>query len=183
MIDNIIEKASVIPTLTDLDERELLAELASNVPPNTVILEIGGLYGGVTAVLALSAPHAAVYTIDNFSWHPEGFPKTSKQLLETNMHDLGIYNVTVIEGKSQDVVKKWTTPISLLWIDGGHDFKTVYSDLFHFSVYADVIALHDYGNPAWRDIRQAIDRFTFGQDVWYLDKVVGMVAVLRKKAK
>src|SRR5688572_975402 len=110
-----IEKASVIPTLTEIDERELLSSLAKEAPPFSVILEIGALYGGVTAVLALSAPSCAVYTIDNFSWHPEGFPKTSPELLKENMKSLGIRNVTVIEGQSQEIAKQWNTRLSLLW--------------------------------------------------------------------
>src|SRR5688500_12751101 len=176
-----VEKASVVPTLTEINERELLSELAKEDPPLSVVLEIGGLYGGVTAVLALSAPSCSIYTIDNFSWHPEGFPKTSKKLLETNMKELGVQNVTVIEGRSQENVKQWTARISLLWIDGGHDIKSVYHDLFNFGKYADVIALHDYDNPAWKDIRQAVERFLSNDNNWYLDQVVGMVAVLRKK--
>lgn len=181
MYHDIVEKASVIPTLTEINERELLAELAAEVPPENIILEIGALYGGVTAVLALANPKANIYTVDNFSWHPEGFPKTSRLLLETNLFEIDIKNVTVIEGTSKEAAKKWTQKIYLLWIDGGHNFKTVYFDLFHFSQFAEVIALHDYDNPAWKDIRQAVETFLSGNEIWGLDRVVGTVAVLRKR--
>lgn len=181
MHHDIIQKASAIPTLTEINERELLAELAAEVPPTNYILEIGALYGGVTAVLALAAPSAYIYTIDNFSWHPEGFPKTSRLLLETNLFGLDIKNVTVIDSTSKQASKIWQTKVYLLWIDGGHDFKTVYFDLFHFSQFAEVIALHDYDNPAWKDIRQAVETFLSGNEIWYLDQVVGTVAVLRKR--
>jgi precorrin-6B methylase 2 len=178
-----VEKASSIPTLTDVNERELLSQLAKEVPPTSIILEIGCLYGGVTAVLALSNPNAVVYCIDNFSWHPEGFPPTGKKVLLENMQFVGVHNVSVIEGTSQQAGRLWQTNISLLWIDGGHDFKTVYHDLVTFGHYANVIALHDYDNPAWKDIRQAVETFLSKPENsnWYLDQVVGMVAVLRKK--
>lgn len=173
-----------IYTLTSEEERKCLSELAKEVPENGVILEIGALYGGVTSILALSAPYATVFTIDNFSWHPEGYPKTSKALLLDNMKSLDIANVRVIEGKSRDEAIRWKRHINLLWIDGGHDFKSVYFDLNYFAHFSEVIALHDYDNPAWKDIRQAVEVFLSQIDekrIWYLDKVVGMVAVLRRK--
>lgn len=182
MISKIVEKAAVIPTLTDYDERELLAKLATEVPHKGTILEIGALYGGVTAILALSAPTAQVYAIDNFSWHPEGYPPTSEELLIENMKKLDIYNVEVIAATSKQASRLWGhRKIDLLWIDGGHDFKTVYFDLFHYSRFSNVVALHDYDNPAWSDIRQAIEIFISGNPKWQLTQLVGMVAVLRKR--
>lgn len=61
-----------IPSWTSTIEREKLAELSAEVPPTGTIVEIGCLYGGSTAVLALSNPSALVRSIDNFSWTPEG---------------------------------------------------------------------------------------------------------------
>lgn len=167
-----------IYSITTDAERELLAKLAKQVPVGGVIVEIGALYGGVTAVLALSAPKAEVFTIDNFSWSPEGFPVSSRERLLDNMKAVGAKNVTVLEMTSKQAFKEWTNNIDLLWIDGGHDFKTVYHDLYNFSLFSRVIALHDYKNPIWPDIEQAIQVFLSSDPYWQLTNNVDMVAVL-----
>ena len=172
----------IAPSWTSLNERKLLSELAKDVPADGTIVEIGCLYGGVTSILGLSAPNAQVITIDNFSWTPEGYPAASPQLAMENFNILGVFNIYVMNMTSRDAAKRLDTPIDLLWIDGGHDFKSVYFDLFHFSKYSrGPIALHDYDNPGWKDIRQAVEVFLKKNDDWYIDKVVDMVVVLRKK--
>lgn len=172
-----------IPAWTSYQERKLLSELAKQVPAGGTILEIGCLYGGTTAVLAISNPKAKIFSMDNFSWTPDGYPKSSKQRFEQNLHDLGINNVVCIEGDSKVLVSHWhNRPIDLLWIDGGHSFTYVYSDLFNYSQYAKVIALHDYKNPSWDTIEKAIEVFLrkYGQD-WEFAESVEMIAVLRRK--
>lgn len=180
--NKIIEVAQVIPTLTDINERQLLSNLAQQVNNDSaIIVEVGALYGGVTAVLALSAPLANITTMDNFSWHPPGYPVTSKGLLERNMIDLNISNVTVMEGDSRRLGKRFPYKIDLLWIDGGHSYEYVYSDLINLGVNSNVIALHDYDNPAWPSIRQAVEVFIGKYSPFCVDIVVGTVVVLRRK--
>jgi len=170
-----------IYTITTAEERNCLARLAAQVPNNGIILEIGALYGGVTAILAQSQPRAHVMTIDNFSWHPEGMPETSAALVEDNLNKLGIKGVSIIEGDSRKIARKWADEIDLLWIDGGHSYEFVYSDLYNFGPHAQVIALHDYDNPIWATIRQAVETFISKFPYWYIHEVVGMVVVLRRK--
>lgn len=180
--DTIITTANKIPSLTEINERQLLSTLANEVNRDgAVIVEIGALYGGVTAILALSAPDAQITTIDNFSWHPDGFPATSKALLELNMRDLGVNNVHVWEGDSRQLGKRFPYKIDFLWIDGGHSFEYVYSDLTNLGKDASIIALHDYDNPAWPTIRKAVETFLNKNKDYYIDTVVGMVVVLRKR--
>jgi precorrin-6B methylase 2 len=180
-MNEFVKKASKVPTLTSIEERELLSKLAQEVKPGGLIVEIGALYGGVTAVLALSAPEAQVITIDNFSWHPDGFPETSPKLLLENMAIVDVHNVKVIHATSQEASLNWNKHVDLLWIDGGHDFKTVYFDLYTYGQFANVIALHDYGNPAWSGVQRAINIFLSRDKGWYFDKSVELVAVLRRK--
>lgn len=169
-----------IPTWTSEAERELLSSLAEQVPQSGTILEIGCLYGGATAILALSNPNVQIYSMDDFSWTPEGYPAASQELFQDNMRTLGINNVTSIKGDSRELWSDWKKHIDLLWIDGGHSFEFVYSDLLHFSKFADVIALHDYKNPFWDTIEKAIEVFLKSNDKFYLDQTVDMIAVLRK---
>ncbi|HLE91902.1 MAG TPA: hypothetical protein VI753_12190, partial [Anaerolineales bacterium] len=67
-----------------------------------------------------------------------------------------------------------------LWIDGGHSYDYVHADLENFGPHAQVIAVHDYKNPAWATIEKAINDFIVDHPEWAISEVVGMVAVLRK---
>jgi hypothetical protein len=120
--------------------------------------------------------------MDDFSWTPEGYPKSSKDRFENNMKSIGANNVVALEGDSKVLISHWDRKIDLLWIDGGHSYSYVYSDLYNYSRYARVIALHDYKNPAWDTIEKAIEVFLRKyDDVWCFSENVEMVAVLRKR--
>jgi precorrin-6B methylase 2 len=170
-----------IYSITTEAEREALRSLASQVEEGGTIVEVGCLYGGVTAVLAKASPSSTVITIDDFSWHPEGMPVTSKELVEKSMLDLNIKNVRIKEGDSRRIGKSWKKPIDLLWIDGGHSYQFVYSDLINFGQHAWVIALHDYDNPIWPTVRQAVETYIKKDNIFYVDKVVDTLCVLRRQ--
>ena len=167
-----------IPTFTRPGERRLLKNLAEKVPAGGTILEIGSLYGGITALLALSNPKAAILTIDKFSWKPSSLPKPSRPQVEANMRKLGIRNVEIIEDDSHRIGPLWDREIDLLWIDGGHSYESVFADLTNFHSLSKVIALHDYGNRKWLSIRKAVDDFLFVNPYWFVDRVADTVAVL-----
>lgn len=174
------ELFKAIPAWTSPDERELLTRLAKEVPPGGLILEIGCLYGGTSAVLALSAPKARLISIDDFSWSPDGYGESSPERTRENLAKVGAKNTEVIKADSRQAWKTWDEQIHLLWIDGGHSFEFVYSDLYNFGKFADVIAVHDYKNPAWLSIEKAIETFISKDSRWKIVEVVGMIAVLRK---
>ena len=169
-----------IYSITTEAERDCLARLAREVKPHGTILEVGTLYGGVTEVLAKNAPAAEVVTIDNFSWHPETLPANTAASVMASLHSVGVKNFRIIEDDSREVGKRWNDPIDLLWIDGGHSYEFVYSDLYNFGRHAEVIALHDYNNPIWLSVRKAIEAFIAKDRIWQIAEVVDMVCVLRK---
>jgi precorrin-6B methylase 2 len=173
-------QTEAIYSITTDEERACLAALAADVPGGGLILEVGTLYGGTTAVLALCAPTARVVTMDDYSWHPETLPLNSPELVRENLERVGAFNVDIRKGDSRRMWQDWERPIDLLWIDGGHSFEFVYSDLFNFGKFADVIALHDYDNPMWPTIRKAVETFIAKFPIWRIDNVVGMVVTLRK---
>lgn len=177
----IVTKMSVIRTWLYDEEKMRLATLAQEVPAGGTIVEVGALYGGSTALLALGQPEATVHSHDNFSWSPE-VPASAAFMLE-NLKELGIENVVIHEGDSRVTAKEWDRPIDLLWIDGGHSFEFVWNDLSTFGPHAKVIALHDYKNPSWPDIEQAVVRFLAEHENYFIDPlVVGQVVTLRRKA-
>jgi precorrin-6B methylase 2 len=173
------ETSEPIQTLTTWGERELLSLLAAEVPVGGLILEIGTLYGGVTSILAKSAPTASVYSIDDYSWTPDGVPNSPEQVYGS-LAKLGVDNVELIQGDSREICKTWDKRINFLFIDGGHSFEFVYSDLYKFGGFAEVIALHDYKNPVWVTIEKAVETFTVKNRVWHIDTIVDQLVVLRK---
>ncbi len=179
-IDEIFERTKEIPSWTSEEERKLLVELAAAVPAGGRIVEIGSLYGGTTAVLALANPEAKITAVDNFSWHPIAGRTASKEALEEVLKTIGAGNVKVMAGDSREIGPGWSKPIDFLWIDGGHSYEYVFADLTNFGHHTQVIALHDYGNPAWESIRKAVEDYIFVNPHWAVDRVVGMAAVLRR---
>jgi hypothetical protein len=177
-----VQAAQIVRPLTDINERECVAKLAAEVPDGGRILEIGCLYGGMTAVMGLAQPKAHILCIDDFSWHPADDVPTSPELLKANMMKVGVTNVTVWTGDSRQIGKNWQTELDFVFIDGGHSFDYVYSDLRNFGPHARVVALHDYDNPAWPTVRQAVGLFLADHPDYVLSEVIGTVAVLRRVA-
>jgi predicted O-methyltransferase YrrM len=167
--------------LTEIVERQLLARLAQAVPAGGLIVEIGTMYGGTTAALALAAPQARLITIDNFSWHPPDDQPSSKELVARNMAALGIENVTIIEGDSRHVGKKWPgEPIALLWVDGGHEYAEAKADLDNFGKHAEVIAVHDYILTQLPSVKQAVDDYAAEHPEFHKHEQAHSVIVLRR---
>jgi precorrin-6B methylase 2 len=171
-----------IPSWTSEAERECLAALAKEVKAGGLIVEIGALYGAITSVLAMNAPDAQVTTIDRFKWSPlADFPLGSVAISD-RLARLGVCNVKIVDANSVDVGKTWTAPIDLLVVDGDHHYAGVKADLENFGPHAQVIAAHDYGNDAWPGVKQAVDEFLSGYPEWMRERVVNMLAVLRRVA-
>lgn len=177
-IEDAVKEASQIPSWTTEEERLHLAKLAQEVPEEGSVLEVGCLYGGMTAVMGLANPTLKIYVIDNFSWTPEGYPTTSAELLWANMKKVGVTLQSVTSEDSRKIT--WNRPLDLLWIDGGHSYEFVKNDLDVFGSSAQVIALHDYGNPFWPTIQQAVEDYLKGHPEWHFEGAVGTVAVLRR---
>lgn len=169
-----------VVTYTTLPERDLLAEVAGDVPAGGQIVEIGALYGGTTAVLATAAPDATVTSIDIFEWHPDG-PASAQRLLD-NVHAVGIDNVRVLEEDSSGVAAKWSGRPDFVLIDGGHSYDACLADLRAWGPIARVIACHDYRSPAWTSVTDAVNDYCAQTD-WYVAQTAGTVCVLRRKGK
>lgn len=170
-----------VPSWTSIAEREKLAELAEQVPAGGLIVEIGALYGGMTVVMGTANPRANITSIDNFSWTPPGYETrpACKAEMERNLAEFGV-SAEIIEGDSRTIGKAWRETIDLLWIDGGHSYDYVRQDLENFGPHAFVIALHDWDNKFWPDIRQAVEDFMAKHPGWEIVSVVETVVVLRK---
>lgn len=117
---------------SNLKECQLLAWLSSVAPAGGCVVEIGAWKGRSTAWLVEGAqqqtPPLDVFSIDPHerqTW--ESFQKTAT---DQNLFRRGL---TVLRAYSHDVGANWTAPISLLWIDGCHEFKEVRQDILDFT--------------------------------------------------
>jgi predicted O-methyltransferase YrrM len=179
--ESIIQRAKILRPLTEINEREELINLAKEVPPHGLIVEVGTMYGGGTAILAYANPYARIISIDNFSWFPPDGSPSSKQDVEENLELLDIHNVEIMEGDSITIGKEWNTPIDFIFIDGGHEYETAYADLVMLGSHAKVIAIHDFNNPWLHGVNKAVEDFmAIEPDKWKIEKVVHWVAVLRR---
>jgi len=141
-------------------EREccLIAYLALIAPMGAAIVEIGAFKGRTTAWLIEAAQlrpdRAAVHSIDPHvlgSWDDFCATVTKLRLIERGLR--------VHHDASRTVARTWSAPISLLWIDGSHDYDDVRSDIRDFvqHVVADgLIAFHDTSWKAFPGVMQAI---------------------------
>lgn len=181
--DEVLRRAwEAAPSWTSEAERTHLMSLAREVKAGGLIVEVGGLYGGMTCVLGFSNPEARIVVVDNFSWSPVAERLASADELLRATREAGLTNVEVISGDSREIGRTWNEEIDLLWIDGGHSFDFVFSDLVNFGPWAKVVALHDWDNAAWPDIRQAVEEWlmSMAEGDWEIGEVVEMVVTLRK---
>jgi precorrin-6B methylase 2 len=179
--DNIVGLISQIPTWMTDDEKVELFKLGKNVKPGELILEIGALYGGSTAILGLASKKAELVVIDNFSWSPLDTMPASAEQLRKNLLTVGLKDVVIHEMDSiQASYSEYDPSIALLWIDGGHSLEFISHDLATFGPHARVIACHDFDNPAWPTIRQAVEQFIAEHPEWHIDHVVSQICVLKR---
>jgi hypothetical protein len=176
-----MQKAKSIPSWIEPIEKEKLFELAQATPKGAHIVEVGCLYGGSTAMLGLGNPSAKLTIFDDFSWQPLPEMKNCRATFLENMEKVGLKNeIEIREGDSRTEARGWDRPIDLLWIDGGHSFDFIHTDLCNLGPYARVIACHDYDNPGWPTIRQAVEKFMEVHSGWKITSLTGMLVTLER---
>jgi hypothetical protein len=180
--DLAVEDAQIVRPLTEINERECVAKWARKVKSRGLIVEIGTLFGGMTAVMGLANPQAEIITIDDFSWHPSDDVVNTPDVVQKNMDKVGVKNVKIVKGDSREIFKLWERKIDFAFIDGGHSYDWVYPDLKNTGLHSSVIALHDYKNPAWDTVERAVNQFLEDNKDWEIAEVVGWIVVLSKKS-
>lgn len=112
-----------------VDERNALRQLATYVPPNGNILNIGVEYGASIVCLRNGNPTAALYGVD----------------INNSKCEVSELATKLITTRSQDLVKTWYLPLDLVFIDGEHTKEAVLSDLGFAELVPvnGLVALHD----------------------------------------
>src|SRR6185369_8560695 len=129
------------------DEGDALYAAAAVVPAGRLILEVGTYCGKSTLYLAAAARAAGarVVTVDHHRGSEENQagwehhdptvvdPRTGRMdtlpFVRRNLEDAGVEDVvTLVVGRTEQVGGWWTTPVALLFIDGGHAEEQAHAD-------------------------------------------------------
>lgn len=131
------------------DEYKVLYELALEV--EGWIVEIGAHYGKSASILCsgfMAGKKGHVVSIDN-DISPKRLTAFNANIRQFQIAD---YVIPILSTSKQAYALVQNLPIELLFIDGGHDYRTVYDDIFAYSpllVKDSYIALHDYGSMSF----------------------------------
>ncbi len=128
------------------------------LPQPHTIVEVGSYCGRATVVLGsvvrAVCPEARVYAIDPHDGKIGALDQgirvvpPSLEMFKRNIENAGLADYVEIV-KSHPVDVSWYKPISLLLIDGLHDYANVARDFFHFEpwvVSKGYIVFHDYAD-------------------------------------
>ncbi|MFN2416330.1 MAG: class I SAM-dependent methyltransferase, partial [Pyrinomonadaceae bacterium] len=144
------------------DEADLLIAVTSralkDLPAPHRVVEVGSYCGRSTvvfgSVVKALRPDAKVYAIDPHDGRVGATGQRSTKTAPTlekfqwNIRNAGLTEtVELIQKYSHEV--EWGDPISLLFIDGLHDYANVARDFFHFErfvVEGGYVAFHDYAD-------------------------------------
>ncbi len=156
------------------DEGDALYEAAvaaSCGAPGLAMLEVGSYCGRSTVWLGAAARAAGtvLFAVDHhrgseenqpgWEWHDPSDvdPRIGKMdtlpMFRATVHDAGLEDVVVaVVGQSPTVARVWSTPLSFLFIDGGHGVEPARLDYELWTPHIAVggtLAIHDvFPNPA-----------------------------------
>jgi glycosyltransferase involved in cell wall biosynthesis len=158
----IVDKISKIEGWLSAAEAELLAGITekafSSLAPPHVIAEVGSYHGKSTvvfgSVIKEKYPDATIVAMDPHDGKLGAADAGLKQFppsldaFKRNIQTAGITDVVeVVHEQCRNV--PWNRPVSVLFIDGLHDYMNVSRDFMHFSdwiIPGGFVAFHDYAD-------------------------------------
>jgi predicted O-methyltransferase YrrM len=187
------------------DALHTAAMAATNAVPDTPMLEVGSYCGRSTVWLGDAAEQAGVvlFAVDHHrgseenqaGWEHHDADVVDQRIAKmdtlpffrTAIHDAGLEDsVVAVVGRSAIVASTWTTPLSMLFIDGGHGEAPARRDYEGWTPYVALggtFAIHDVftdpadgGRPPYEQIYlPALDSGRF-----VLASTTGSLRVLRR---
>lgn len=159
------------------DEQSALYRLASQVPADRAVVELGSWKGRSTVVLAagsMSGSRAPIYAVDFFAVRGENESFVAEQQggeareylpeFQQNMVRAGVAGVvTPIRDSTTDAARGWKgPPIALLFVDGDHEYASVRADFLAWVPHCAAgarVAFHDY--HAYHGVTRFVDQLLF----------------------
>src|SRR4051794_26168689 len=147
------------------DEAEALYEVAWDAAGRGLVLEVGTYCGKSATYLgaAAAARGGHVVTVDHhrgseenqpgWEWHDAELVDPAVGAMDTlpffrrTMHAAGLEDVVIaIVGRSRTVASLWSTPLAMLFIDGGHTEEHAQNDYEGWTPFVSpggLLAIHD----------------------------------------
>ena len=170
-----LARLEAIPGMCSARVCRLVALLASQAPAGGAILEIGAWKGRITAWLVEAAERRPerppVISIDPHA--RESWADFCRTVEEFRLAERGLQ---VIRERSRDAARGWSCPISMLWIDGSHEYDDVARDIADYAphvVAGGYVAFDDSVGGAFPGVERAIAEWRAA------DKRIVHVATLR----
>lgn len=145
-----------VPGLISPNERELLRDVAEMVVeefgPDVVLVNIGVFHGGSSYCMRAGAPEATLYGVEIGD-------------LNVIEGDREILNMVILHGDSRELWKDFHSDVHAIFVDGGHEYEIVSSDLEYW-VFPNVVvggyvmchdAYYEADNAFYRD-HQGVER-------------------------
>jgi predicted O-methyltransferase YrrM len=152
-------------------ERGYLFQLASDLPADAQVIEVGSWMGASTCFIAGGLKGAApkIFAVDNFqglstcgedaAWYNRHFQKlgakSTLEIFQKNFADLGFASRTEpVVSDSLAAAKTLATKrgaIDFIFIDGDHSYEACEADILAWAPFVKrggVIAFHDFGSRA-----------------------------------
>jgi predicted O-methyltransferase YrrM len=154
-----------------------LAQKATELCPDGVIVEVGALFGLSTQAILEGSECNKVIAIDNFAWNPIGLtPNRHESMLKSNLKYFSRNGrLEIFKGSSSDYLKDIYSgdKVSMVFIDADHSYEGVLNDInFAEAINALIICGDDYSFPG---VRRAVDeRFRDSVhrigDMWFVER-------------
>jgi len=165
------ERLAALYGLVSADVGEALAQLASVVPADEAIVEVGSFQGKSTCYLAAGSKDgfgAKVFAVD--PWDTPGNvtgrfgfaePSTRDRFNEQIRSMRFASRITALQGFSADVAKQWNGPwVGLLFIDADHAEASVCADFEAWKPNlrdGAMVVFDDYLSPKNPGVKKAVD--------------------------
>jgi len=155
-IDEIIERVNKIPGWFFDSQMRFLYPYAQQAND---ILEIGTYAGKSTLFWSLCNPNARIVTVDNCIGVPSNGITGATILPEV----VNSGNIIAIKENSHDLSKRYTQPIDLAFIDGGHEYADSCQDITDWiPKVKGLLVCHDYMDT-WSTVKQACNNCLRGK--------------------
>lgn len=160
-------------------EGERLAWLASQVPADQAIVEIGSYMGKSTVCLAQGSTGARVHAVDpwELGGQHQAWRYAKGSVFRTFRRQTRGYKVTPHRGYSTEVAVGWNgPPVGLLFVDGEHTYDAVMADVNAWwgkTAPGAWVAFHDY-DAKYPGVIEAVDEWAMGLDLSVIDRVAAV---------
>lgn len=139
-------------------EIDLLQEIARQLPPNPLIVNIGA-GAGTSAIAMLEArKDALIFSIDILTNESEVTTNEHLRLAEIDTEDAK--RVIRVWGDSKVVGQVWRWQCDMIFVDGDHEEAGIKGDLAAWKKhvkYGGWMVFHDYTSPKWPHVKAVID--------------------------